>query len=176
MCSFPLHLWSIVMALRDVSWVAERTNAWDAIGVVSYALVFALAESVLIFLVFLLVGLLMPRQWNSQQQLGFLGLLILLVSIWGMIGQLLFLWDLSLPEGAVQYLRHSEHPLRILYAGVLAVVAPTILIPVFLFLRSNKVVVFMQDLVERFSTMATFYLFFDLAGLVVLIVRNLGKG
>lgn len=175
MCSFPLHLWAILIALRDVSWVTERTNAWDAIGVVSYALVFAFVESVLIFLVFLFIGLFMPRQWSSQQQLGFLGLLILLLSIWGMIGQLLFLWDLSLPDGAVQYLRHSAHPLRMLYAGVLAVVAPSILVPVLLFLRSNKMVIFMQDLVERFSTMAAFYLFFDLVGLVVVIVRNLRR-
>ena len=55
-CAFPLHFWALLMAFRDISWVAERTNLWDAIGVLGYGLVFALVESILIFLVLALLG------------------------------------------------------------------------------------------------------------------------
>ena len=50
-CAFPLHVWTIILAFRDFSWVTERTNSWDALGVVSYGLIFALIESVAVFLV-----------------------------------------------------------------------------------------------------------------------------
>lgn len=49
MCAFSLHLWALILIFRDVSWVAERINMWDAIGVASYGLVLAFIES-LIFL------------------------------------------------------------------------------------------------------------------------------
>jgi hypothetical protein len=65
---FPLHLWTLLLAFRDISWVAERTNFGDAIGVVSYGMVFAFLESLLIFVLSLwamtsqLYGL---QAWNN---------------------------------------------------------------------------------------------------------------
>lgn len=172
-CAFPLHFWALLLAFRDISWLTERTNLWDAIGVVSYGLLFAFAESVMIFLVLVLIGIIIPLQWPSDRRITFLGLLILLVSIWGIISQLLFLWNVSLPAPALQFLRSSSHPLRILYAASLVVVIPTILAPVYLFVRSKKSVAFMQDLMERFSLLTTFYLFFDAVGLIIVIIRNI---
>jgi hypothetical protein len=172
-CAFPLHFWALLLAFRDISWLTERTNLWDAIGVVSYGMLFALAESTVIFLLVALIGLITPPGWRSDRRITFLGLLILLVSLWAIIGQLLFLWNVSLPGQVVQFLRHSNHPLRILYLLCLAVVVPTILLPVYLFIRSKKSVAVMQDLMERFSLLTTFYLFFDAVGFVIVILRNL---
>ena len=173
-CAFPLHFWALLLAFRDISWLTERTNLWDAIGVVSYGMLFALAESIVIFLVVTLVGMITPMRWPVDRRITFLGLLILLVSLWAIIGQLLFLWNVSLPGQAVQFLRHSSHPLRILYLFCLAVVIPTIVLPVYLFVRSKKSVAFMQDLMERFSLLTMFYLVFDGAGLLIVILRNIG--
>src|SRR3972149_6026554 len=36
MCAFPLHVWAFILSFMDFSWVAERTNTWDALGVISY--------------------------------------------------------------------------------------------------------------------------------------------
>ncbi len=126
------------MAFRDISWVAERTNLWDGIGVLAYGVVFALVESIVIFLVLALLGLFTPVQWHSDRRVAFLGLLILLTSLWGMISQLLFIWNVFLPAPAVQFLRSSSHPFRILYGACLAVVSSTILLPVYLFMSSKK--------------------------------------
>jgi hypothetical protein len=173
-CAFPLHFWTLILVFRDVSWLTERTNAWDAIGVASYGMIFAFAESVVVFFVVVLLGFLTPRQWEPDRRIAFLGLLILITSIWGLIGQLLFLWNIFLPAQAVQFLRSSSHPLRIIYVVCLMVITPTVLLPVYTFLRSNKALMFMQNLMERLALLATFYLFFDMLGLIIVIFRNLG--
>ena len=172
-CSFPIHLWALLLAFRDISWLTERTNLWDAIGVTSYGLLFAFVESVMIFLALVLLGFIVPWQWPPERRITFLGLLFLLVSIWGITSQLLFLWNISLPPQAILFLRSVSHPLRILYAASLAVVIPTILLPVYFFVRSKSSVAFMQDLMERFSLLTLFYLFFDAVGLLIVIIRNI---
>jgi hypothetical protein len=161
------------MVFRDISWLTERTNLWDAIGVASYAMLFAFIESVLLFLVVVLVGLLIPEQWHSDRRIAFLALLILITSVWGMIGQLLFLWNISLPAAAILFLRDSDHPLRILYAGALTIVTATVLLLVLLFIKLKASVVFMQNIIERISLLTTFYLLFDVVGLVIVVLRNL---
>jgi hypothetical protein len=172
-CAFPIHVWAIILFFRDISWLSERTNLWDAIGVGAYALVFAFTESVFIFLVFSLLGLLFtPKQWEVEKRVSFLSLLILILSAWGMIGQLLFLWNISLPEFALRFLAESGHPLRIMYAVSLAVVVPTVGLPVYLFLKSEKMLRSLQEFGERLSMLTMLYLFFDLAGLAIIIIRN----
>jgi len=173
-CAFPLHFWTLILVFRDISWLTERTNAWDSIGVASYGMIFAFTESLLIFLVAALLGFLTPKHWETDRRIAFLGLLILIASVWGMIGQLLFLWNIFLPEQAIQFLRNSSHPLRIIYAVCLTVVTPTVLLPVYGFIRSNKAVMIMQNIMERLSLLTMFYLFFDLLALMIVIIRNIG--
>lgn len=156
-----------------MDWVIERTNVWDAIGVGSYGLVFALAESLVIFVVIALLGFLTPAHWEIDRRIAFLSLLVIITALWGMISQLRFLWNISLPSPVLQLIAQSEHPLRLLYAISLAIVLPTVLLPVYLFTRSNKSVKFMQELTERLSMLTLSYLLFDLLGLVIIIIRNL---
>jgi hypothetical protein len=161
------------MAFRDISWLTARTNLWDAIGVASYGMLFAFIESAVVFLVVVLLGFLIPKHWQSDRRVTFLALLILITSAWGMMSQLLFIWNVSLPPLAIQFLRSSAHPLRILYAGSLAIVTATVLLLVFLFIKSKKSIAFMQNVMERVSLLTMFYLLFDLLGLVIVVIRNI---
>jgi hypothetical protein len=172
-CAFPLHMWALIMAFRDISWLSERTGLWDAIAVVAYGMLIAFVESVLVFLVVALVGFFTPGTWSSERRTTFMSLLILLLALWAIISQLLYLWDVDLPPSAVRFLRNSGHPLRILYAGSLAVVGLSIALPVYSFIRSQRAVPFMKELMDRFSTLTTFYLALDLLGVVIIIIRNL---
>jgi hypothetical protein len=45
-------------------------------------------------------------------------------------------------------------------------------LPAYLVLRSDKVLKGMQAFFERLSLLTMFYLFFDVVGLVIVIVRN----
>jgi hypothetical protein len=172
-CAFPLHLWTLILVFRDMDWVIKRTNVWDAVGVGAYGMLFAFIESVIVFAVLVLLGLLIPKRWQSERRVAFLSLLVIITALWAMFGQLRFLWDLSLPLPVIVFLARSDHPFRLLYAIYLAVVVPSILLPVYFFIRSNHSVKWMQELTERLSTLTMFYLLFDAVGLVIIILRNL---
>jgi hypothetical protein len=160
------------MVFRDLSWVAERTNAWDAVGLAAYGMIFAFAESVFIFAIVAFLGLFTPHSWTYERRVGFLSLLVLILSLWAMFSQLYFLWNMSLPHIVLQFLRNSGHPFRFIYAGTFALVFLTVSLPVYLFIKSSKGITIMQDLVERFASVAMVYLFFDLLGLIVVLIRN----
>jgi hypothetical protein len=172
MCAFPLHLWAFLMAFRDVSWVIKRTDVWDAFGVVSYGALFALVESLIVFLVMTALGVLMPKQWDFKKRAGFLSLFILIVSMWAIIVQALVVWNLWLPAALIKLLIASHHPVRYLYLLLLVVITASVFFPLYSFIRSKKSVAIMQDLIERFSTLTMLYLFFDLIGIFIIIIRN----
>ena len=173
MCAFPLHAWTLILSFRDLSWLTERTNAWDAVGVASYGLIFAFAESVTLFLIAALLGFLISSKWDQDRRISLLSVLILILSMWAMVGQLYFLAGVSVPQALIDTLVHVSHPVRILYGIALAAVTPTVLVPALLILRSDKALQFTHGLIERLSLLTMFYLLFDVAGLVIVIIRNL---
>jgi hypothetical protein len=172
MCALPLHAWTLVLAFRDLSWVTDRTNAWDAVGVLSYGLVFALVESTLFFLMAALLGYLMSPRWEMGRRIGVLIIVVLVLSLWAMVGQLFFLLNIRVPAAILQFLAHTGHPLRILYVAVPAIVAATFVIPLILVLRTGRGMRVMQGLIERLSLLAMLYLVLDAAALVIVIIRN----
>lgn len=172
-CAFPLHVWTIILALRDFSWVAERTNSWDAIGVVSYGLVFALIESTLVFLVAILLGFLVSRKWTEDRRIALLGTLVFIASIWAMVNYLYFMLNVSIPGETILLFDGLTHPLRVLYAVFLALVGITVAIPAYMVMRSEKFMKGVRGFFERISTLTMFYLFFDFIGLVIVVIRNI---
>lgn len=171
-CAFPLHIWTIILAFRDFSWVTERTNSWDAIGVVSYGLIFAFIESVLVFLVAMLLSFLVSQKWSEDHRIALVGILVFITSLWAMVSYLYFMLGWSLPGAIILFLASLAHPLRFLYAVSLALVAITIGLPTYLILQSTKFSLNIKGFFERLSLLTQFYLFFDVIGLVIVIVRN----
>ncbi len=172
--AFPLHVWAIVLILMDLSWIAERTNYWDAIGVASYGLMFALFESLIFFTVLVLIGFVLPKSWKESKRVSLLGTLLLVTAIWAMIGQLYFLLELSFPPRVIQFLVGQEHPLWFLYGGFFLVVAPTVFLAAYFAAYSEKYQKSFLALIDRLSPLMGLYIFLDLVGIVIVIVRNLG--
>jgi hypothetical protein len=174
MCAFMPHVWALILIARDMSWVTERSNAWDAIGVASYGLLFTLVESLLIFAVMCLLGLLTPRGWSIERRTAFLGVLVLSGLSWAVIDQLAFLVGFSPPGSVLGFLARSEHPVRWMYGLAAAIVLPTMLIPALWVIRSERGLRIARQVMERLALLAAFYLFFDLLGILVLLIRNIG--
>ncbi len=172
MCAFPIHVWAILMIFNDVSWVARRTNAWDAVGVASYGLAFAFIESLLFFIIIALLGFLVSTKWDRNRRLTLMSALAFLLSIWAMLSQTYFLKNAAFSVGWLLPLARTAHPLRYFYAGMFGVILLTTLIPVFFILRSERAVRFMMEAIDRLSLLTSFYLFFDLVSLIIIIVRN----
>jgi len=171
-CAFPLHAWTIILAFRDFSWVTERTNSWDAIGVVSYGLIFAFIESVLVFLAAVLLGFLVSRKWAEERRLALVGILVFITSLWAIASYLFFMLNISIAGETINFFASLAHPLRVLYVVSLILVGITVVLPTYLVLRSEKFLQGVRGFFERVSTLTLFYLFFDFIGLVIVIVRN----
>ncbi|MFH1183814.1 MAG: hypothetical protein V1755_02095, partial [Chloroflexota bacterium] len=119
MCALPLHAWTLLLAFRDLSWLTDRTNAWDALGVLCYGLLFALVESALLFLITVLLGLLIPKRWEPDRRIALLAGFVLVLAAWAMLAQLFFLANVRLPDGMIAFLVHSGRPLRVIYGTLL---------------------------------------------------------
>ena len=172
MCSLPLHFWTLILAFRDLSWLIERSNLWDAIGVASYGMIFAFVESALVFLVAIVLGFLILKHWH-QQRIALLSILILITALWSIAGQLHALLGMSYPSWFLNFLAQQGHPVRVLYVISLLLVTPTILLPTYLILKSKRVLRFVRELIERLTLLATLYLLFDIVGLVIVVIRNI---
>ncbi|HET6847017.1 MAG TPA: hypothetical protein VFH29_09295, partial [Anaerolineales bacterium] len=116
------HAWTIILAFNDLGWLTDRTNAWDAIGVLCYGLLFALIESAVLFLVFAILGFLLPRRWEPERRIAALGCLVLVLSLWAIISQWFFLAGIQVPDAIVRILIASGHPLWVIYGALLIIV------------------------------------------------------
>ncbi len=173
MCAFPLHLWTLLLSFRDISWVSERTSYWDAVGVISYGMVFAFMETILCFLIAVPLGFLISTKWERQRRVALLGSLVLLLGLWSILSQLYFLLGWSLPSGMIDFLVKSEHPLRILYPTLFVLVTASVLYPTYAVLHSGKSVAVLNDLMDRFSLLTMAYLIVDVIALCIVILRNI---
>ena len=173
MCALPLHAWTMLLAFRDLSWLTDRTNAWDAIGVMCYGLLFALVESVLLFLVTAVLGFLLPARWEPERRTAVLSALVLVLSVWAIVSQLYFLINVQLPGGLVALLVKSQHPLWIIYTVIPAIVILSFGLPVWSLMRGSGGLRAMGTAIERLGLLATFYLVFDIAAIAIVVIRNL---
>jgi hypothetical protein len=173
MCAFPLHFWTLLLAFRDISWLTERSNFWDAIGVVSYGLLFAFVESLIVFLIVALLGLLVSTKWEEPRRIALLSLLVFILSLWAMYGQAYFIWNLTPAGWVLRLAAQSGHPYRYLFGITLIEVIPTVAIPAFLVLYWEKFFRFVQEAIDRFSLLTSLYLVLDIFGLVIVVIRNI---
>jgi hypothetical protein len=172
MAALPLHLWAILLVLNDFSWISERTNVWDAIGVGAYGLLYALLESILVFFILLFLGLLLPKRWSENKRISMLTVIYLVAAIWAMIGQVYFLVENPVPQWIFQFLIKSGHPLRIIYVAALTLVGISVMLPVLWVIRSERATYIMTSIIDRLALLSIFYLFFDLIAVIVVLIRN----
>ena len=173
MCAFPLHVWTLILAFRDISWLTERTNAWDAVGVVSYGLVFAFFESLVLWVVVWLLGCLVSDVWGGGRRVALMTVLVLVLSIWAMLEQLFFLAETRLPSWMIATMVRSGHPLWIIYGTLLILIGLTVTLPAWLVLRSERFYAGVRTIIDRLSLLTSFYLVLDAIGLLIVIIRNI---
>lgn len=170
--AFPIHVWAIVLILRDISWVAERTNFWDAIGVAGYGIVFAFVESLLIFFLLVAIGLFMSRVWKDNIRVALLGVLIIVTTIWAIVGQLISLVKLSFSSEFVMFLARLEQPVWFINGGLLILITPTVLLSAYSAVFSKKFRTSFLSILDRISPLMVFYLILDFVGVLIVAIRN----
>jgi len=165
-------VWTFILFFQDFSWIAERTNQWDAFGVGSYGLLIALVESVFVTFVVWILSFLTPAGWAPKKRVVIMGSLALLTSIWAILGQLYFLLEIRFPFPLIKGIAGTSHPLWIIYGVVLGAVSLTISGVVYALLRFDRFTKAMQDIFERLALLTSLYLFLDFLGIIIVIIRN----
>ena len=169
--AFLIHVWTLMLFFWDFSWIEERSGTWNAIGVGAYALVIALVESVFVLLVSLLLGLLIPKVWSPKERASAMALIILLVSVWAILGQLYFISAPNL-TWLILTLASFSRPLILLYLVLGGIVGISLLIPIWFALSSEKFRKGLDAVVERVSFLTILYLVFDVIAIIIVAWRN----
>lgn len=172
MSALPLHIWTIILAFRDFDWITSRTNSWDAVGVVAYGLIAAVLESLVLFVGAILLGFFVSGRWEEKRRIAFLSAVVIILSLWAIFNQSYFLMGMSVPAWLANLVAGTGRPLVALYALALFSTTLSFALPAYLILKLDKALGFMMELVDRLSLLMMLYLFFDIAALVIVLVRN----
>lgn len=171
--AFPIHLWSFVVIFQEGDWFSHRTNVYDTLGLLSYAGLTAIIESIIVFAFFFILAFMLPAQWNSKKRLSTLGYLYLVVLLGAMSSQWFFLIDRSLGTFAFRVIynlnRFYSITLPLLVVGFLGGVIGVL----FLQNRFSKLIDIMLNLMERASLVSYIYLILDVISVGIIILRNI---
>jgi len=161
------------MVFRDVTWVAERTTSWDAIGFSGYALFYTLIESLLLFGFIALLSLLVPKEWNKTLRFAVLSLLAFALAGWSIMEQLILIvfWGrLQRLAVSLTFLTTSPVVVQAIFAGLIII---SVAIPLLLLRKNKKVQQGVFSLLERLTLLSGLYLFLDAVGIGIIIYRNI---
>lgn len=172
-CALPLHIWTLFLGFRDFDWVTARTNSWDAVGVISYGLIFTFFESLIIFVMATLLGFLLSRKWDEAKRITLLGAMVIILSLWSILNQIYFIRNMQLSESLSVFYISTGRPLVALYLTALLLVSISIAVPTYAILAFEKVEKAIWEGFDRFSTLMILYLVFDIAALTIIVIRNL---
>ena len=173
LCIFLFHLWTFFLVFRDVPWVIDRFDQWDAVGLVSYALMFALIESFGVFLFFLVINALIPNRFEPKQRLSILSLMLFMIWIWGVLGQIYFLAEAKVNLAFSSLLAPTGRPLFFLYIILIPLVAGSTFLPLYALVKKPQRAVRIVDILDRISTLSILYLVLDVVGIFIVLYRNI---
>jgi hypothetical protein len=156
--ALPIHVWAIVNVLIVIPAWMLRASLGELAGAISYPLVDALLESCVVWGLFIGISYALPRKWFSDHFVALSSALGWLLAGWAMAVQFTFLdiivwdtWEMIL--------------------GVLGIVVSLGLV-YWLVRRFMGIQNVIKTVVQRLMVLTYFYMLFDLAGLVIIIVRN----
>ena len=171
--AFPIHIWAYIILLRDISWVAERTNFLDALGFIGYGLSFSLVESALLWLFLGSVGALFLKKLDPRKRLVLLSLLGWIFLLVALLISLKNSGILQAPENLIPSLENCPLSDWLLLGVVAAVLFPVIFFILRSSLNSQKFISVFKKILQRISPLMGLYLVIDLLGLLLILIRNL---
>ena len=170
--AFPIHAWSIFGVLRDVDTVVNRTDAWDAVGVGAYSLVFAFIETSILLLFFMILSLLLPFDWGERKIKAEISGLYYVFAFWAVCGQAFFMFKKFPPlvERGIRFIQANQWPFFVL---LIIIVIASFLLPLWRVYASKKAEAFVLKVNENVMLLSILYIFLDLIGFVIMVIRNI---
>lgn len=156
---FFVHLWTFYNVFHEVpAWVI-RMSLWEVAGVVSYVLLFALVDSLLLAGGLTAIAVVLPRRWFRDNFVAQGSIAALLISAFAVFfhlrGDALDIWSFK----------------RLLFWGGIA--ALTVVLVSFAVNRIPKVSGLIRIAAERIAVVSAIYIFFDILSVLVVLARNI---
>jgi hypothetical protein len=171
--AFPIHAWAYYVMLRQGDWVSHRSGLFDALGLFSYGALTALVESNLVFALLFVLSFLLPARWHPKQRLSVLGGVVVLFALAAITDLWFFNLDRSIGTFAFR-VTYNLNRFAILTLPLLVLGLVTAVIVLLWLARNWPIFVeSYQGLAERTGLLGWLYLFVDMLGLGVILVRNL---
>jgi hypothetical protein len=130
--------------------------SWELAGMIGLTLVFTLFESLIVTAGVIILAALIPGKWFTEKMVALSALFIWLTSI-------------------ISIITHLQEPLmRSLFGIVIVVIYLALVLGSYWFMqRYPKFETGMKNLIERLAVLTAIYLFFDIVGLIIVIIRNI---
>lgn len=151
-CIFPIHIWTTIVFLYNFPSLILKANLWQILGVLAYALVFALFESLLLFGFLVLLAAMLPRKAFLQRFVPMGTLLALVIT------------GLALLVNT-QFMRENPWGWLPVLAGIVFGLLAS--------LHQPADGSFLSRLAERFTLIASLYILLDLSALLFLAASSL---
>ena len=171
--TFPLHVWALLMIFRDLEFVLERTELWDGIGYAGYSLMFTLAESLILALIVWIVSLLLPKKWEIQRVLSIAGILFLILAGASIVDMAFHAFNEV--RISKQYLYGLATYPTLTYGLIAGAVILSMAVVVWVILKSRRGEKIFAEVFDRIMLLSYFYLFLDVIGIGIVILRNLSE-
>jgi len=142
------------------SW-ALRLGLFELLGVTSYPLVFALLESILVWLLIILLSLVLPRKVLGKDFVT---------------QAAIFIFFLAILSGLMHFSVELIFNFRLYTLVLLLIIFSIALILSYLAGRSMKYSSSIRNLLSRVNVLSGIYIFMDLVGLSIILFRNLYPG
>jgi hypothetical protein len=157
-CVFLIHVWAIVNILVVLPSWALRLGLFELLGVSAYPLVFALLESILVWLFLILLGLVLPRK-------------LLGIDFVSQAATVIFV--LAIVSGLMHFSVELIFKYRVYTLAFILIIVLTALFLSYLAGRSVKFRNVTRNLLSRVNVLSGIYIFMDLVGLSIIFIRNL---
>lgn len=142
--------------LRNVSSWSLSLNFWDLLGTISYTLGTLLVETLLFFLLMAVVGIILPTRWIGDRFVAFNAVAITAATLLGIVVK------------PYIYFGFTPATNRLIFA----LITLLILVGIFI-LRMKRIEAIVTRIAEPLTTLAFIYVAVDLAGVLIIIIRNL---
>lgn len=158
-CVFIIHVWAIISVLREVpAWVL-RLNYWDLIGVIAYTQLYALAESIVVFLVLIIIAAILPAKLFRDKLVALGTMVVLITSIWFV------------------FAHYYDHVIRLWgikqFLLILLPFFATILVPYLLIQRYQKIADIIVNIAGRIAILSIVYVLISVISIVIIFIRNI---
>ncbi len=171
--SFPLHVWALLMIFRDLEFLTERTNRWDAIGYGGYTLLFILLESILLSAIVWGLSLLLPKAWGEKRTLSVAGSVFTILAVTSIVDMAFHAFNEV--RISKQYLHGLATYPTLTYALIAAAVIIGIIMMLLLILKTKSGEKVVYEILDRIMLLGYLYLLLDAVGIVIVIIRNVSN-